>query len=268
MLPSSLHSVKTATEPARRNPRARCMQLTVLGVLSAHALLLVLIWNGRPAPDPARQADLIEVTVLGPSASADRSDARRTPAARAGKADDMRSPLQPASQPEPEAGKGTVPKPSAPGASMAAPASSPAGPSPPAAGPGATPATDLRSGLNPAPAAGLDATGSRKPATAQAADPAPARIELPDSGAAYLDNPRPPYPALSRRLGEQGRVVLRVWVEADGRPGRIELRSGSGFERLDRAALQTVQRWRFLPGKKAGVPEAMWVEVPLQFVLE
>ncbi len=97
---------------------------------------------------------------------------------------------------------------------------------------------------------------------------APARIELPASGADYLDNPRPAYPPLSRRLGEQGQVLLRVWVEADGRPGQIEIRRGSGFERLDRAAQLAVQRWRFVPGKRAGVPEAMWAEVPLQFTLE
>lgn len=96
----------------------------------------------------------------------------------------------------------------------------------------------------------------------------PPRIELPGTGADYLDNPRPAYPPLSRRLGEQGQVLLRVWVEADGRPGQIEIRRSSGFERLDRAALQAVQRWRFVPGKRAGLPEAMWAEVPLQFVLE
>lgn len=73
---------------------------------------------------------------------------------------------------------------------------------------------------------------------------------------------------MSRRLGEQGQVLLRVWVEADGRPAKVEIGHSSGFDRLDRTALQAVQRWRFVPGQRAGLPEAMWTEVPLQFVLE
>ncbi|MDP3137817.1 MAG: energy transducer TonB, partial [Burkholderiaceae bacterium] len=43
----------------------------------------------------------------------------------------------------------------------------------------------------------------------------------------------------------------------------------SGFERLDQAALNAVLRdWRFVPGKRGGVPEAMWFNVPINFVLE
>ena len=93
-------------------------------------------------------------------------------------------------------------------------------------------------------------------------------MELPSTNADYLNNPRPPYPALSRRLGEQGRVLVRVLIEPDGRPSKAELQESSGYDRLDQTALQTVMRWRFVPGKRAGVPEAMWFSVPIQFVLE
>lgn len=98
--------------------------------------------------------------------------------------------------------------------------------------------------------------------------PAPLRIEQPSSDADYLNNPRPAYPALSRRLGEQGKVVIRVFIGADGSATRAEIRSSSGYERLDQTALQTVQRWRYVPGKRNGVPEAMWFNVPINFVLE
>ena len=91
---------------------------------------------------------------------------------------------------------------------------------------------------------------------------------LPSTQADYLNNPRPPYPPLSRRLGEQGKVVLRVFIETDGTAARAEIRTSSGFERLDQAALQTVLRWRYVPGKRGGTPEAMWVTVPINFVLE
>jgi protein TonB len=105
-------------------------------------------------------------------------------------------------------------------------------------------------------------------APAEAAPPAPARMELPSSDADYLQNPRPAYPALSKRLGEQGKVVVRVFIEVDGKAQKAEIKQSSGFERLDQAALSTVLRWRYAPGKRAGVAESMWFNVPINFVLE
>ena len=98
--------------------------------------------------------------------------------------------------------------------------------------------------------------------------PAAPRIELPSTQADYLNNPRPAYPPLSKRLGEEGKVVLRVRIEADGRASQAEIHRSSGYERLDQTALQTVLRWRYVPGKRNGVPEAMWFYVPIHFVLE
>ena len=100
------------------------------------------------------------------------------------------------------------------------------------------------------------------------APPAPPRIELPSSDAAYLNNPRPSYPAISKRMGEQGKVVLRVLIGTDGVPQKVEVNQSSGFDRLDRQAQDAVMRWRFVPGKRNGVPEAMWNLVPVNFVLE
>ena len=100
------------------------------------------------------------------------------------------------------------------------------------------------------------------------APPAPARVELPSSDADYLQNPKPPYPALSKRLGEQGKVVVRVLIGVDGTAQKAEIKQSSGFDRLDQAALGTVLRWRYVPGKRAGIPEAMWFNVPINFVLE
>ena len=100
------------------------------------------------------------------------------------------------------------------------------------------------------------------------APPAPPRIELPSSDAAYLNNPKPSYPAISKRMGEQGKVVLRVLIGTDGVPQKVEVNQSSGFDRLDRQAQDAVMRWRFVPGKRNGVPEAMWNLVPVNFVLE
>jgi periplasmic protein TonB len=100
------------------------------------------------------------------------------------------------------------------------------------------------------------------------APPAPPRIELPSSSADYLQNPPPAYPAMSRRLGEQGQVMVRVLIGADGIAQQAQVSRSSGFERLDQAAVNAVLKWRYVPGKRAGVPEAMWFNVPINFVLE
>lgn len=105
-------------------------------------------------------------------------------------------------------------------------------------------------------------------AAAPAAAPAPPVVQLPSSDADYLQNPRPPYPALSRRLGEQGRVVHSVLIGVDGRPVSARLIKSSGFERLDKAAYDAIMKWRFSPGKRNGVPEAMSFNVPFDWVLE
>lgn len=98
--------------------------------------------------------------------------------------------------------------------------------------------------------------------------PAPPKVEQPSSDADYLHNPKPHYPPISKRLGEQGKVVVRTLIGADGIAQQAEVKQSSGFERLDQAAVATALRWRYVPGKRAGVPEAMWFNVPFQFLLE
>ena len=106
------------------------------------------------------------------------------------------------------------------------------------------------------------------PAPAPPAAPAPPKVELPSTNADYLNNPKPVYPPLSKRLNEQGKVLVRVLIGEDGKPQKAEIRQSSGFERLDQAALRAIEQWRFVPGKRGGVPEAMWHIVPVNFVLE
>lgn len=115
----------------------------------------------------------------------------------------------------------------------------------------------------PAPAVAPAAAGNQRPATTTST-----AVVLPSSDADYLNNPPPAYPRMSRRLGEQGTVVLRVLINTEGRADKAEIRTSSGYSRLDEAALETVKRWRYVPGKRAGVPEAMWFNVPIRFVLD
>jgi len=102
---------------------------------------------------------------------------------------------------------------------------------------------------------------------ADAPHPAPPS-PTPARPADYLNNPKPPYPALSRRLGEEGVVRLNVFVNPDGSVARLELAKSSGFARLDQSAMDTVQSsWKFEPARQDGSPVAAWVIVPIQFTV-
>lgn len=106
---------------------------------------------------------------------------------------------------------------------------------------------------------------------AASAPPASVPVEqkpLVRAEADYLNNPKPTYPRLSKRMGEQGEVRLRVLVAVDGRVASVQLSRSSGYDRLDEAALESVKQWRFKPATQGGEPLETWVEVPVKFVLE
>jgi protein TonB len=105
------------------------------------------------------------------------------------------------------------------------------------------------------------------PAAVAPPEPAPPSVQLPSSDADYLQNPKPPYPPLSMRLGETGKVVYKVWIGTDGKAERAELVKSSGFARLDSAAYDTVMRWRYVPGTRNGVAQAMPFDVPINWKL-
>lgn len=105
------------------------------------------------------------------------------------------------------------------------------------------------------------------PAIVAAPAPAPAFVAA-RFDADYLDNPKPAYPHASRRLGEEGKVVLRVFVSAEGEAKRVEVKHSSGFQRLDQAAEEAVARWRFVPAKRGEQAVTAWVVVPIVFSLK
>jgi protein TonB len=107
-----------------------------------------------------------------------------------------------------------------------------------------------------------------EPAPIVAPAPVVAQVTQPIFNAAYLDNPAPAYPPLSRRGGEQGRVILRVLVNIKGTADEVQVRTSSGFARLDDAARDTVQRWKFVPALRGAEPVAAWVLIPVSFRLE
>jgi len=154
-------------------------------------------------------------------------------------------------------------------AKVAAPARSPA--PQPLAIPDPTPSPSAPTGIvapqPPAPVATVTAPVVVA-AAAPPSPPAPPKIELPSSDAEYLNNPRTPYPLISRTLREQGTVIINVWVGIDGKAQKGEIKTSSGFDRLDQAAYRAVLSWRFIPGKRNGIPTAMPYDAPVKFQLD
>ena len=100
------------------------------------------------------------------------------------------------------------------------------------------------------------------------APPAEAPVVQARFDADYLKNPAPPYPPLSRRMGEEGKVILRVSVNPQGGADQVEIRSSSGSQRLDESAVNTVKHWKFIPAKRGDSAVQSWVLVPIVFKLE
>jgi len=98
------------------------------------------------------------------------------------------------------------------------------------------------------------------------AAPEPA-IEPPSFGAAYLNNPAPAYPMSARRMGEQGKVLLKVLVSEDGKAATVQVDRSSGHSKLDEAAVEAVKKWSFVPAKRSNKPMSAYVLVPINFSL-
>lgn len=87
-------------------------------------------------------------------------------------------------------------------------------------------------------------------------------------------NPRrpltePDYPPQSKRLGEEGATILRLYILEDGRVGDVQIGTSSGFPRLDEAAVKHAKRsWRFLPATEGGKPVATWYDFRVVWRIE
>jgi protein TonB len=99
------------------------------------------------------------------------------------------------------------------------------------------------------------------------APPQPAGPKTISSGVEYIQAPQPVYPSQSRRMGEQGKVVLRVLVNEKGQADQVLVQHSSGSARLDEAGRQAALRALFKPYVEDGRPVAVFVIVPLNFQL-
>jgi protein TonB len=100
---------------------------------------------------------------------------------------------------------------------------------------------------------------------AAAAQPLSLKDEL---SASCTERTPPVYPKQSARLGEQGKTVLLVELDEQGRVTRTEVKVTSGFARLDEAAINAVKTWHCTPAKRNGVAVRSVAAQPFNFILK
>ena len=217
--------------PMNLGPNRRMLSITAFVVVGLHVLVLLLWWFDGRTEDIQPRPDLdIELSKPAPVTAA-------TPAPVAAPA-------------EPPATAHVTPP---------APIPQPPAPPEPAAPTTAAPAPSTPSKTEPSDTAPANSGADVLP-SALTADA--------DYKAAELNNPNPLYPLTAVRQGLQGRVLLMVEVQADGRAGRVTIEKSSGHAILDASAMNTVRMWQFIPARKDGVFHAQSIRVPIDFNLK
>jgi len=108
------------------------------------------------------------------------------------------------------------------------------------------------------------------PVVAAAAEPKPAApVNLgAELAVSCPERTAPAYPLMSRRMGETGTTVLRVELDEQGHVSSARIATGSGFARLDEAALAAVKSWRCTPAQRNGQPTRAVALQPFKFLLQ
>ena len=241
-------------------------------VAGAHLLLLAMLTLARvEVPSPEARTIAVELLPMaggGPAAQAQPKavlPAAAPPAPKplpqrprpvlkpVAKAPAVKVPVAKTPEPPPELTSSTVPSESA----IALPSPSPS--------PNVAAAVSAPTAAGGSPAsAGASSGGGPFTASSGSGD----GTSLARFDADYLRNPAPPYPAISKRMREEGKVILRVSVTPAGTAESVEIKSSSGSARLDESALRTVRQWKFIPARRGDTAVQSWVLVPVIFKLE
>jgi len=104
-----------------------------------------------------------------------------------------------------------------------------------------------------------------KPTPKAPPKPAPPSVAV---GAKLERSYKPSYPSTAKRANLEGRVLLDIVVETNGKVGIVRLATSSGHSSLDQSAIKSVKRWRFKAAKTStGLPIAQKIRVPIDFRL-
>lgn len=243
----------TKANDAGSPPRAASVAIWSASLLAHAAVLAVIVTRlgAKPIDEPLLTPP-IAIEIAAPSQPAQSVARPAEPAHR----DKPRAVAQP---PVPKAAPPSQRPPVTHAMHEAAAANAAAKPSPPS--------QDLAA-AQPEKAAMTSAATPAPAPTPIAAAAAPEPVVTPPVGnAAYLHNPPPHYPPIAQEEGWEGRAVLRVHVDASGRPISVEIHQSSGHDVLDKAALAATRQWTFVPAKRGTTPIDGWVDVPLDFRL-
>ena len=77
----------------------------------------------------------------------------------------------------------------------------------------------------------------------------------------------PKYPDSARRQGITGTTTLLFEVLQNGRVGDVQIERSAGHVDLDEAAVEAIKKWRFEPARRGNQPVAVWLRMPVKFVL-
>jgi|APGre2960657373_1045057.scaffolds.fasta_scaffold75855_2 protein TonB len=250
---------------------SRLSSISIVTSMGLHVLLVVLVVAGmlehthKETETPPIKIELVQPKKLEPPPPPPppkpepKKPEPKQPEPKQPEPKQPEPPKQPKVEPvKPEPPTAVEPRPEPPKPEPAKP--EPARPAPPSPAPQAAPAPTAPE-APPKPAPPPEAVA--KPAPAAPATPAKTGVDI---SASYRgSNVQPVYPSWSQKNREQGTVVLRVLVKSDGTAGTVEIKSSSGYPRLDQSAIQAVKTWRFIPATRDGKPIDELYELDITF---
>ncbi len=124
--------------------------------------------------------------------------------------------------------------------------------------PQAKPVPEVR---EPPPRESLTETAASK--TANVTEVIPPRVD-----AYQHNNPAPKYPKLSKRLREEGVVILQLLITQNGTVDEVNIKTSSGYPRLDKAAIKAVKQWRYVPAQQGDETISYRYEQPIHFAMK
>ena len=77
----------------------------------------------------------------------------------------------------------------------------------------------------------------------------------------------PEYPDRAKKLGLEGKVVVKALIDIDGAIEDVQVLESSGYKILDRAVTKVAWKWEFEPSYRNGIPAKQWVKAPYEFVI-
>jgi len=224
-----------------RAPPFRRLVLVLVLVLAVHGALVFALLQDRMQPAAATPA-MVAFFVVPPNTSVMRSS-------------------PPVAAPKPPTAVPPPPRPATPPSPVAAQSLSSQ-----AVIPADTPPSQSLSAA-PLPATPAPSSEAVGPSPAVTTAPAPP-LEVSIEGVKLIRPPPRVYPTMSRRLGETGRVLVRVVIDTQGVPTEVTLAEPSRYARLNEEALRSARQARFEPYRVNGRPMSVTILWPFVFNLE